>query len=186
MSYLAIEVQSMYSTASANWATRWGGVLPFISDVISVFCSPSERGNSLWVGSYTSVDVQSVYSTAPTDWEKRNNIKSNKNKQKNNKIKIKVNLLRLNFIISRQKSVTFTCKFVFFRHFWPPPGIHTWWLFASYDTLASVGRLLGLCLFQDDWVYCLVLEAPRKGNVDGVKHFCTGCAWVSIRARLPP
>ena len=45
-SYPSVEMQLVYSTASADWATE----------------------HSLGGGSYPSVEMQSVYATAPDDW----------------------------------------------------------------------------------------------------------------------
>ena len=88
-SYPFAEMQFVYSTASANWATRWGsltplqrcsqyilqpqltrplvgGVLPLCWDAVGVFYSPSQLGHSLGE-SYPFAEMQSVYSTAPAN-----------------------------------------------------------------------------------------------------------------------
>ena len=74
-SYPSAEMQSVYSTAPANWATRHlhGGVLPFCRDAVSVFYSPSQLGHKTlaWRKSYPSAEMQSVYSTAPANWATR-------------------------------------------------------------------------------------------------------------------
>ena len=51
-SYPSAEMQYMYSTAPANWATghSLGGVLPFCRDAIHVFYSPGRLGNRTLVG----------------------------------------------------------------------------------------------------------------------------------------
>ena len=45
-SYLSAEMQSVYSTAPANWATRRlvGRVLPLCKDAVSLFYHPSQLG----------------------------------------------------------------------------------------------------------------------------------------------
>ena len=51
-SYPFAEMQSVYSTASADWATRQslGEVLPLCRDAVDVFCSPSWLGqNLIWI-----------------------------------------------------------------------------------------------------------------------------------------
>ena len=86
-SYLSAEGQSVYPTAPADWATRWGrvtpqqrcsrcilqpkstgplirGVLPLCREAIGLFYSPIQRGHSLEM-SYPSAEKQLVYSTAP-------------------------------------------------------------------------------------------------------------------------
>ena len=75
--YPSAEMQSVYSTALADWATGhslWG-VLSICRDTVCVFYSPSRLG--LWTlvvcvcvcrGSYPSAETQSVYSAAPADW----------------------------------------------------------------------------------------------------------------------
>ena len=88
-SYPSAEVQSVYSTAPADWATidralsgattpgQSGpgsdgneGVLRIPQSSSTVGTSPSDSlvsypGHSLWGGSYPSAEVQSVYSTPP-------------------------------------------------------------------------------------------------------------------------
>ena len=95
-SYPSSEMLSVYSTAPADWATRWqwgltplprcyrsilqpqpteplvgSGVLPLFRDAIGLFYSPSRLSHSLAVGSYPSSEMLSVYSTAPADWATR-------------------------------------------------------------------------------------------------------------------
>ena len=87
------EMSSVYSAASADWATRWGRltrlqryrrcilqpqptrplveeVLPVCRDVVGVFYSPSRLGHSLRE-SYPSAEISSVYHTASADWATR-------------------------------------------------------------------------------------------------------------------
>ena len=89
-SYISAEMQSVYSTALADWTTRWGsltplqrcsrcilppqptgllvgGVLLLCRDAVGVFYSLSRLGYSLGE-SYSSAEMQSVYSTALVDW----------------------------------------------------------------------------------------------------------------------
>ena len=97
-SYSAAEMQLVYSTAPADWATRWGNLTrpTLCRDAVGVFYSPSRLGHSLgesyplqrcsWcilqpqptgplVGGILpaphSAEMQLVYSTAPTDWATR-------------------------------------------------------------------------------------------------------------------
>ena len=91
-SYTSEEMQSMYSTAPADWSTLVAGVLHLCRDAVNVFYSSSRlvhtRCGSLTplqrcsqcilqlqpIGphslreSYTYEEMQSVYSTAPADW----------------------------------------------------------------------------------------------------------------------
>ena len=92
-SYPFAEMQLVYSTASANWATRWGsltpllrcgwcilqpqltgplveGVLPLCWDAVGVFYSLSQLGHSLRE-SYPFAEMQLVYSTASDNWATR-------------------------------------------------------------------------------------------------------------------
>ena len=92
-SYPLAEMQSVYSTAPADWATGWGsltplqrcsrciqqprligplagGVLPPCRDAVGVFNSPGWLGHSPGE-SYPPAEMQSVYSTAPADWATR-------------------------------------------------------------------------------------------------------------------
>ena len=91
-SYPWAEMQSMYSTAPTDWATRWRGsltlgqrcsrcilqpqptgplvgegVLPLGRDAVDVFYSPNQLGHSLERGSYPWAGMQSVYTTALVD-----------------------------------------------------------------------------------------------------------------------
>ena len=63
--YPSAEMQSMYSTAPANWATRTlvGGVLPFFWDAVGVFYSPSRLGHwhTIWWGFTLYRDAVSVF-----------------------------------------------------------------------------------------------------------------------------
>ena len=47
-SYLSAEIQSVYSTAPADWATgdSFGGVLPLCRDTVGVFYCPSRLGKA--------------------------------------------------------------------------------------------------------------------------------------------
>ena len=97
-SYSSAEMQSVYSTAPADWVikTLLGGVLLLCRDAVGVFCilsrlghqdtswgsltplqrcsrcilQPQPTGSSRhFLGeSYSSAEMQSVYSTAPADW----------------------------------------------------------------------------------------------------------------------
>ena len=92
-SYLSTEMQSVYCTTPAHWATKHllGGVLPLCKYAVSIFCNPSRLGHKTlveWVillcrdavillcrdaywatehsleESCPSAEIQSVYSTA--------------------------------------------------------------------------------------------------------------------------
>ena len=88
--YPFAEMKLVYSTASANWATRWGsfiplqrcswcilqpqptgplvgGVLSLCRDAVGVFYSLSQLGHSLGEF-YPFAEMQLVYSTASANW----------------------------------------------------------------------------------------------------------------------
>ena len=65
--YPTAVIQSVYYTATANWATvySWDGVLPHCRDSVGVFHSHSQLGHRTLVGgSYPTAEMKSVYSTA--------------------------------------------------------------------------------------------------------------------------
>ena len=73
-SYSSAEMQSVYFTAPADWATLVEGLLLFCRDAVGVFYSPPTHES--WLGharcgggSYPSAEMmQSVYSTTSADW----------------------------------------------------------------------------------------------------------------------
>ena len=74
-SYSSAEIQSVYSTAPADWDTghSLGVVLPLNIDAFGVFYHQSPLGHSILIVvrvSYSSAEMQSVYATAPADREK--------------------------------------------------------------------------------------------------------------------
>ena len=92
-SHLSTEMQSVYSTASPYWPTRWRGltslprcsrcilqlhptgplvgeVSPLYRDAVGVFYSFTRLDHSL-ARSHHSTEMQSVYSTASPDWPTR-------------------------------------------------------------------------------------------------------------------
>ena len=73
--YSSAEIQSVYSTAPADWATEHlfggGGSPTSLQGFSRCILLPKLTGaqDIRWRGkSYPSAEIQSVYSTAPADW----------------------------------------------------------------------------------------------------------------------